>query len=68
MERLMAWVRGNILIPDARMFWIRPASNFLVKYLKDNPEYMKEVLEPLVKDFLSQTNLRKEDLTEEIMN
>jgi glycosyltransferase involved in cell wall biosynthesis len=33
----MAWVRGNILIPDARMFWIRPASNFLVKYLKDNP-------------------------------
>jgi len=37
MERLMAWVRGNILIPDARMFWIRPASNFLVKYLKDNP-------------------------------
>jgi len=39
-----------------------------IQYLKDNPEYMKEVLEPLVKDFLSQTNLRKEDLTEEIMN
>jgi glycosyltransferase involved in cell wall biosynthesis len=37
MERLMAWVRGNILIPDARMFWIRPASNFLLKYLKENP-------------------------------
>jgi len=39
-----------------------------IQYLKDNPEYMKEILEPLVKDFLSQTNLRKEDLTEEIMN
>lgn len=29
---------------------------------------MKNVLEPLVKDYLSHTNLRKEDLTEEIMN
>ena len=39
-----------------------------IQYLKDNQDYMKNVLEPLVKDYLSHTNLRKEDLTEEIMN
>lgn len=39
-----------------------------IQYLKDNQDYMKNVLEPLVKDYLSNTNLRKEDLTEEIIN
>lgn len=24
-ERLMRWVRGNVFIPDARKFWLRPA-------------------------------------------
>lgn len=39
-----------------------------IQYLKDNQDYMKNILEPLVKDYLSNTNLRKEDLTEEIIN
>lgn len=30
------WIRGNIFIPDARKFWIRPSVNYLEKYLKDN--------------------------------
>ena len=30
-------LRGNLLIPDPRCFWINPSSKFLLKYLKDNP-------------------------------
>ncbi|MCS7076841.1 MAG: glycosyltransferase [Bacteroidia bacterium] len=35
-ERLSIWVRGNLFIPDARKFWIRPSVKFLSKYLKKN--------------------------------
>lgn len=30
------WIRGNVFIPDAKRFWIRPASKALVRYLKEN--------------------------------
>lgn len=30
------WIRGNIFIPDARKFWIRPSVNHLKKYLLEN--------------------------------
>jgi glycosyltransferase involved in cell wall biosynthesis len=36
-QKLGIWIRGNIFIPDARRFWIRPSVNFLSKYLKENP-------------------------------
>lgn len=36
-QRLSLWVRGNLFIPDARMFWIRPSVRYLEKYLKSNP-------------------------------
>jgi len=36
-NRLAIWVRGNLFIPDARMFWIRPSTRFLTNYLKNNP-------------------------------
>ena len=36
-EGLSVWVRGNLFIPDARKFWIRPSVKFLKKYLKENP-------------------------------
>lgn len=39
-----------------------------IQYLKDNQDYMKKVLEPLVQDYLKNTNLRKEDLSEDIIN
>ncbi|MBA3648347.1 MAG: glycosyltransferase family 4 protein [Chitinophagales bacterium] len=32
-----AWIRGNLLIPDPRKFWIRPSVKFLTDYLKKNP-------------------------------
>ncbi len=36
-EALSVWIRGNIFIPDARKFWIKPSVKFLKKYLADNP-------------------------------
>lgn len=35
-EKLMLWVRGNLFIPDARKFWIKPSVNFLEKYINEN--------------------------------
>mgnify|MGYP000663406473 CR=1 FL=1 len=29
LERLMLWVRGNLFIPDARKYWVRPSIKFL---------------------------------------
>lgn len=36
-ERLSVWIRGNIFIPDARCFWIRPSIKFLSRYLQEHP-------------------------------
>ncbi len=36
-EKLSVFIRGNFLIPDPRMFWIKPSVKFLSKYLKENP-------------------------------
>lgn len=38
LQRLIIWVRGNLFIPDARVFWIKPSYYFLNKYLKNHPE------------------------------
>jgi len=35
-ERIALWVRGNLFIPDARVFWVRPSVKFLGKYLDEN--------------------------------
>jgi len=36
-EKLSRWIRGNLFIPDARKFWIRPSVRFLTKYLRQHP-------------------------------
>jgi glycosyltransferase involved in cell wall biosynthesis len=36
LESLSVWIRGNIFIPDARKFWIRPAVNILSNYLSNH--------------------------------
>jgi len=36
-EQLSVWIRGNLFIPDARKFWIKPSVRYLIKYLTDNP-------------------------------
>ncbi len=35
-ESISVWVRGNLFIPDARKFWIKPSVKFLSNYLKEN--------------------------------
>ena len=36
-EKLAVWIRGNLFIPDARKFWIRPSVRYLAKYLLQHP-------------------------------
>lgn len=35
-EKLSLWIRGNLFIPDARVFWVRPSVKFLETYLRKN--------------------------------
>ena len=35
-EKAMLWIRGNVFIPDARIFWVKPSIVFLRKYLVEN--------------------------------
>jgi hypothetical protein len=37
-QHFVIWVRGNLFIPDARIFWIKPSARFLSKYLEKNPD------------------------------
>lgn len=32
-EKISVWLRGNLFIPDARRFWIKPSVEFLSEYL-----------------------------------
>ena len=36
-ENVSIWLRGNLFIPDARCWWVRPSVRFLKKYLQENP-------------------------------
>lgn len=36
-ENLSIWIRGNLFIPDARCFWIKPSVRYLKEYLKEHP-------------------------------
>jgi len=36
-ETLSVWIRGNLFIPDAKRYWIRPSARFLANYLHDHP-------------------------------
>ncbi len=38
LQELIIWTRGNIFIPDARVFWIKPSIRFLKRYLQEHPE------------------------------
>lgn len=37
LEAIAVWIRGNLFIPDARRFWIRPSVRFLTKFLRYEP-------------------------------
>ncbi len=36
-ERLAVFLRGNLLIPDPRVFWVSPSVKFLREYLREHP-------------------------------
>lgn len=36
LEKLMLWVRGNLFIPDARVFWVKPSVAYLEKYIREH--------------------------------
>ena len=33
MQQLFLWIRGNIFIPDARIYWVKPSVKFLEEYI-----------------------------------
>lgn len=35
--RLSLWIRGNLFIPDARCWWVKPSVRYLKKYLNAHP-------------------------------
>jgi hypothetical protein len=37
LDNIAVWIRGNLFIPDARKFWIKPSARFLNRYLAVNP-------------------------------
>ena len=36
-QNLSLWIRGNLFIPDPRIWWVRPSIRFLKKYLREHP-------------------------------
>jgi len=34
-QTVSTWIRGNLLIPDPRVFWVRPSVKFLEGFLRD---------------------------------
>jgi len=38
LQKFIIWTRGNLFVPDARVFWIKPSVKRLKKYLKQHPE------------------------------
>lgn len=35
-EKMMLWLRGNLFIPDARKFWVKPSVAFLSDFIEKN--------------------------------
>jgi len=36
-QNVAVWLRGNLLVPDARVLWVRPSVKFLTRRLKTHP-------------------------------
>ena len=36
LDKIFLWIRGNLFIPDARVFWVKPSVQFLEKYILEN--------------------------------
>jgi hypothetical protein len=36
LDKVLLWIRGNLFIPDARFFWVKPSVAYLEKYIIEN--------------------------------
>lgn len=36
LDHIFIWLRGNVLIPDPRVFWVKPSVSFLTEVIKRN--------------------------------
>ena len=36
LDKTFLWIRGNLFIPDARIFWVKPSVSYLEKYIVEN--------------------------------
>ena len=36
LDKTFLWIRGNLFIPDARVFWVKPSVSYLEKYIVEN--------------------------------
>ncbi|WP_413998866.1 glycosyltransferase family 4 protein [Flavobacterium sp. W1B] len=36
LDKMFLWIRGNLFIPDARVFWVKPSVSYLEKYIVEN--------------------------------
>tara|TARA_R110002033_G_scaffold131672_4_gene171818 strand:+ start:9430 stop:10722 length:1293 start_codon:yes stop_codon:yes gene_type:complete len=36
LDKIFLWIRGNLFIPDARVFWVKPSVSYLEKYIVEN--------------------------------
>ena len=38
-SKLSLWLRGNILLPDPRVFWVNPTAKYIIKHIEElNPD------------------------------
>ena len=66
-------IEFGIIKNEGKTYYFPEIDNFktvgkknTIQYLKDNPDYTKKVIEPLLTEFLNKENLRPEDATEDI--
>ncbi|RTY81074.1 glycosyl transferase family 1 [Flavobacterium sp. ZB4P23] len=36
LDKIFLWIRGNLFIPDARVFWVKPSVAYLEKYIVES--------------------------------
>ncbi|MDG2432439.1 glycosyltransferase family 4 protein [Flavobacterium sp.] len=36
LDKVLLWIRGNLFIPDARCFWVKPSIKYLENYITEN--------------------------------
>jgi recombination protein RecA len=66
-------IEFGIIKNEGKTYYFPEVDNFktvgkknTIQYLKDNPDYTKKVIEPLLTEFLNKENLRPEDTVDEI--